>query len=528
MTQRTLSHGGYGPSTEPGQGLEAINVRTRFDYIFRGLAEDPNCRLPESDTVAVRKNLERLGEIMAMTGSDKGTTESIPAGYTYFGQFIDHDITLNDLTPVELAHNDIVDEFQPMLPSQVTTIVVNLRRPALDLDSVFGDGPDGDAAEFYGDGFRLKMGKNPQVPKQFGVTPPDASDLDRDILRTVDGAPVIGDGRNDENLIVAQLHVGFMRFYNAVIEKLQRPPESLAGDALLEKAFRLARWHYQWLVINDYLTTIAMPTVVREVLDNQTPRLFDPPLGSPFMPLEFSVAAFRFGHSMVRSDYDLNRNFGRKDENDPIAPQPQQNRATLNNLFEFTGAGGRARPNLPNNWIVEWDRLFKKDTRADLRDGRFARKIDAGLALELSTMLNQPAGLMKHLAKRNLLRGYLFSLPTGQCVADAIGQPRMTDKQLTQGMAEEDAQFMSCARFLDRTPLWYYILKEAEVLAGGESLGPVGSRIVAETLIGLIRSDPSSYLNSQEEFLPETSIIKIRDEQPIMTIMDLLKFAGVA
>ncbi len=540
MTQRTLGHGGYGSIPGSGQGLEAINVRSLFGYMFPQLANDSSKRLPDGHPDTVRKvedNLKALGRAMATQGADKGNSLTVPAGYTYWGQFIDHDITANDLSPLQGA--DIIDDFAPMAPNVVISKVVNMRRSSLDLDSVFGDGPHGEAADFYEDGIRLRIGINDSV--NFLVTPPPVDDLNRDLPRRQDGTPVIGDARNDENLIVAQLHVGLMRFYNAVVDWLETQ-RGLTGIELLREAVRLARWQYQWLVVNDYLMTVAQSTVVEDVRDNGA-KFFRPSVDDPFepfMPLEFSVAAFRFGHSMIRAEYDFNRNFGKE----MLAPIPNPKPfAPLDKMFEFTAAGGGARPRLPDNWIIEWDRFFDKQ---DTDQGHKARKIDTGLALPLATLRNEVPGIMQHLAQRNLLRGYLFSLPTGQAVAEAMGEIVLTADKLKQEihpgplMTQEERELairinelLESADFLTKTPLWYYILKEAEVRAFGNTLGPMGSRIVAETIIGFIKSDRNSYVNSEQPWEPSQGVLLPPDAthpepRPIRTIMDMLRFAGVA
>ena len=532
----------------------AIDVQSPFDYMFPQLANDPSCRLPDGtpgEVSEVRKNLEELGRMMARQGADKGNSKTVPAGYTYWGQFIDHDITASSLKGS--AGIDIIDQFNPLSPDQVVAKLFNLRRPALDLDSVFGDGPNGEALPFYeDDGIRLRIGQNVIVRagnQVLGEIPPDGqsgpgspgTDLRRDLPRNEMGVPQIPDRRNDENLIVAQLHVGFIRFYNAVVDNLAAEPRKLTGAALLNEAMRLTRWHYQWLVVNDYLMTVAQHSVVRDILTNHG-RFFrrsdHDPFSDLFMPIEFSVAAFRFGHSMVRSRYDFNRNFGRPSS-------LLKSSAPLEDLFSFTGKGRGAVPNLPHHWIIEWDRFFNKQ---DNDGNHMARKFDTWLELPLSQMENETTdkpnltevqkSIMEHLAKRNLLRGYLFSLPTGQCVAEAMGETKLTSQQLSGAGADLNA-LLERAGFLERTPLWYYLLKEAELTkdldaepakqACGNKLGPIGSRIVAETIIGLIRSDSSSYLNQASGFDPASGdAIKFGNGRPITTITDLLRFAGVA
>lgn len=526
-------HGGYVQS-DAGAGLEAIDVRTPFGYLFRQLTNDPDAHLPQDNPAAVRAQLKALGALMARQGADKGES-TVPVGYTYWGQFIDHDITANDLSG--LAGNDVMDEFTPMDTQEVINRVVNRRRPALDLDSLYGDGPFGEAAHFYqADGLKLNIGDNTPVNFRETPSPLDSNQFKRDLPRDAEGKPQIGDRRNDENLIVAQFHLGWMRFHNAVADWLAAN-RGLSGATLARETFRLTRWQYQWLVINDYLPTIAMPTIVTDVRVNGG-RFYNPSTHDafePFMPLEFSVAAFRFGHSMVRDTYDYNRNFG-----DPGLVQPS---ASFAQLFQFTGTGGGAVPMLPDNWIIEWDRFLDK-TDVDTRHK--ARRFDTGLALALSMMTNETVGmpnlsgeqtaLMQHLAQRNLLRGYLFSLPTGQAVATAMNETLLTPQELLEnektGDAVRDAlagevnQLLNETGFLARTPLWYYILKEADVKADGNSLGPVGSRIIAETLIGLIRRDPSSYLHATPEWHPSQGVLL--NGEPITQIMQVMRFAGVA
>ena len=200
--------------------------------------------------------------------------------------------------------------------------------------------------------------------------------------------PLIGDGRNDENLIVAQFHVAFLRFHNAVVEwVLNNAPYPQDDRELFERARDLVRWHYQWLVGHDYLRTVTLPGVVDKVLLGGN-RHFGPRDGEVYMPLEFSVAAYRFGHSMVRGFYDYNRNFGRKDGG-PGAVIPF---APFRLVFAVTGSArpepfnGGGTLTLPFNWVIEWNRFVAK---GDSLPDHFARKIDTQLTPPLFDMINQ-------------------------------------------------------------------------------------------------------------------------------------------
>jgi len=372
-----------------------------------------------------------------------------------------------------------------------------------------------------------------------GVRIPPVDDAARDLPR-VGLVAQIGDARNDENLIVAQLHVAFLRFHNAAVDwvRANEPERTGVGDVFI-RARDLTRWAYQWITVHDFLATVTAPGTVDRVLSNDDQDLLG--LGSrakPYMPLEFSVAAYRFGHSMVRGAYDWNRNFGRPGNNS--LPD-----ASFELMFTFTGRGGFfGSPTLPFNWPAEWDRLVDPDS---LFADRFARRIDTHLSFPLSTMVNQVdepkpgdpplpdpiQDLLKHLARRNLLRGYRLGLPTGQAVAEALGIAPLTEADLTQpafpdGPPPVDPAIVTILRdadLLDRTPLWYYVLLESELKARGNTLGAVGSRIVVETIVGQIRHDPRSYLN-QTAWTPSAGV-RLPDGSPVRTIVDFLRFAGV-
>ena len=518
----------------------AAATGTPFDYLFDGLAADfPNHHLPGADAAAAAATVAALEAVgSAMVEDPPPTAEpleplansSIPPVYTYWGQFVDHDLTAN--TDRDSAISDITrPDLAPLAPGFVTATLFNLRQPALNLDSVYGDGPAG-SPELY-DGIRLKVGTvaetsdNPARPIGGDHIPPE-TDARRDLPRAADGTATIGDARNDENLIVAQLHTAFLRFHNAAVDWVRDHDPGYDTDTeVFDRARQLTQWHYQWLVIHDFLRTVTAAGVADQVLLGGN-RLFAPRGGEVYMPLEYSVAAYRFGHSMVRAVYDYNRNFGRPGKIIGSAP--------FNLLFTFTG---KANPPfrgdtkaLPFNWVIEWDRLV--DHGAVLPD-RFARRIDTRLAPPLRDLLNEgndPSlaqtvkAILKRLATRNLLRGYLLAIPTGQAVAQAMGVTALTASQLTQDNNPLVNDALAAGGFTAATPLWYYVLKEAEVLANGESLGPVGSRIVCETIIGQVREDDASYLAQPGTWTPAEGV-RLPNGDLVVTIAGFLRFAGV-
>jgi len=550
----------------------AVEFSTPFDYLFDTLAAKfPDKHLP-GDAATVVSQLKALGRAMIenepVEGDELEATgnSTIPPVYTYWGQFIDHDITLN--TDSNKSVSDITQpDLGPLTPEFVKTHLRNGRQPALNLDSLYGDGPtfpggpQTEAAALYEDDHvRLRLSQVVKVSETFSDLIPPVGDLKRDLFRDNSLADdpatpnvfeptvaVIGDSRNDENLIVAQLHVAFAKFHNAVVDHLETQPDAPTDPAeLFARARQLVTWHYQWLVAHDYLKTVTQTGVADKVLLGGN-KVFAPRDGEAYMPLEFSAATFRFGHSMVRGFYDYNRNFGRrKDEQGVDGPGRVQDFATFEQLFAFTGSAhgpdGKPRPfsgtsqtTLPSNWVIEWDRFVDKGaTRPD----HFARRIDTRLAPPLFDMLNQVSGgeasfpivlreLLSRLAVRNLLRGYSLALPTGQAVAEELGITPLTPAQLQSGNTASFNDVLTAGGFETATPLWYYVLKEAEVLANGNSLGPVGSRIVAETIIGQLRADAQSFLNAPVDWTPEQGVL-LPDGSPIVSINDLFRFAGVA
>jgi hypothetical protein len=534
----------------------ASAVGTPFGYLFSELvAGFPSGYLPPEDPETVVPALKALGA--AMIDGDPGdgadVNSTIRPIYTYWGQFIDHDITANtdrdDVLAITRGDMGGSQKFVPLRPEDVIEKLTNLRQPALNLDSLYGDGPgstDPDAVP-YQDGKRFVLGQTTPLNGTVGgaLSIPPAGDQARDLPRNTEKVARIGDGRNDENLIVAQLHVAFLRFHNEVVALVEAADPTADDATVFAKAQQLVRWTYQWLVVHDFLETITKSGTVNAVLTSPVP-LFDPADSDVFMPLEHSVAAFRFGHSMVRGAYDWNRNFGV-----PAPGQPEgAPAATFEQLFQFTGKpkdkdfSMRGAPTLPDNWPAEWDRMVDSSSAAPTSkpETRFARKIDTHLAPPLFSMINEGQdqadsfavrAILKNLAVRNLLRGYKLAIPTGQAVVgalrdklnvrglpDVIPEPLSTT-QLLSGSNQAASAALVNGGFLTDTPLWFYLLKEAEV-DGGNSLGVAGSRIVAETIIGQLRKDPDSFLRQDPAWTPV-----LPNGRTLSTIKDLLDIAGV-
>jgi hypothetical protein len=503
--------------------------RDNFFVVGEGMwTLDPHgrsvCRAPSTDEDLRAFRFSRLGDegqptprhvlaavarAMTASGPQRDSDEAIPAGFTYLGQFVDHDLTL-DRTKAALGDDVTLDE------------LVQGRSPALDLDSVYGRGPRHERGTYAADGVHLRVGTTQGV----GFPAPDPvvqNDLDGfDLPRAGLGAggtladqrtPLIPDARNDENLVVAQTHAAFIRFHNRVVDDLAA---TTPGALLLERARREVVLHYQWMLRSDFLPRIVDPAIVDDVFTCGR-RFVDVPGGghrrypsgspdTPTMPLEFSVAAYRLGHSMIRGAYQWNRVF---------ESQGPGGIATLLQLFTFTGISGNFQPNstvkdldnptsgtglrLPTNWIADFRRLYdfsplgRDDLLIESGRANVTKRIDTLMVDPLSGL---PAGtfdgrgtgvepIERNLAFRNLLRANMVRLASGQQMAELMRVEALTPDQVLRGngggldltqVAELSER--ERAAFAKNTPLWFYILREAE-LQGGVLAG-VGGRIVAE------------------------------------------------
>jgi len=472
----------------------------RFGYMSSPLIRAAT-RLPFS--TASQALLRRLGDMMGDAGRDPNPgshnpadpgVSSIPAGFTYFGQFVDHDITFDVSSTLDAATD--------------ANTINNMRSPSLDLDSVYGRGPALDPflyafpASGPSTAIKLQRGANSPVgpggPSNNGNAGGMVQQTNWDVPRIPGtNTAVIGDPRNDENLIIVQFQHAMLRFHNAIVDLLVAA--GFTGDIFAESK-RIATHHYQWAVAHDFLERICGAATVTAAMASVSAAV-----GSAFrMPVEFAVAAYRFGHSMIRDTYWVNFNFPK---------------ATLGQVFEFN-----RNPRLPvfSNWVVDFNAFF--DTGIVVPVNNKARKIDSFIATGLESLPGF-SGMMAILATRNLLRGLALGLPSGQGMAKAFGIAPMTAAQLTSGLPPPEVAVLTASgnALLKRTPLWYYVLREASVLGNGNQLGPVGGRIVAETFVRILKRDASSYLNASGGFTPMLPSATPGN----FTVADLLTFAGV-
>ncbi len=464
---------------------------------------------------------------------DDEENKGIDAGYTYLGQFIDHDITFDPASSLQ-QRNDV-------------DALVDFRTPALDLDSVYGSGPEDQPYMYTADGRKFQLGRDLFEGKEGDVI---AKDLPRFNRRAL-----IGDKRNDENVIVSQLHSIFLQFHNRLADAHE------TWD--FAEIQRQVRWHYQYVVLNDFLRKITSVEVYENVLPHLSnrssifdhpPRLhFYHPSNEAFMPIEFAAAAYRFGHSMVRPIYRLNTKLTGGNQPPDLTCPNEIDRGIDGRQFIFAGLKDRGLngfDEFPQEWAIDWNLFFDltedKESRIAKDRTQPAYKIDSSLVNplaflpEFSQVDKQPPldnvkklqpdpqldrqkrPVINNLAFRNLLRGMSMGLPSGQDVARAMGYEPLQDSELKVGKAinnekekikyDELPTLASIHKdFIGKAPLWYYILAEAAhdwQMNGGTtetstSLGKVGSRIVLETLVGLLLYDSHSFLRQAPAWKPE-------------------------
>jgi hypothetical protein len=426
--------------------------------------------------------LNKLAESMAID------LKKIPAGYTYLGQFIDHDMSL--------------DSANRTLPWDPTPrYIFNKRTPFLNLETIYGfecpSNPEEPArADLMKVGSKtlLKLGNTVKglVNKIF---------LNKDLPRLPD-SPIahIVDQRNDENLAVAQTQVAFMRFHNVVVKYLTEKFNEDDTVETFEKARKIVIQHYQWIILKDYLPRIIKQSVLNDILASGNQFYFPNP-ESPFMPSEFSFAAFRAAHSMIRNSYNWNIVFN---NDNPAFP------ASLIELTKFTGRCGLrisedfpVNKNLPSEWLINWNWFYRTTSENQGQKFNFALEINTKIARQLGFLPAPGAGcnfpemlIFKRessLAAFDLYRTRALNLPTGQEVAKTIlgAEERILKPEQIANLLPASLKYA----FSKETPLWFYLLAEAEVEERGQNLGEVGSRIIAETFVELIKLSEFSILD---------------------------------
>ena len=482
-----------GPNGGPSRGATRLMTASYADDVSggihgsveqRGLTETP--RRPAASGLG---RFERLFDFLPAATHDVAFLEALgspegpmnlgdeerperrdfpPAGYVFYGQFLDHDVTLDTTSSLDRQ----VD------PAALR----NFRTPGLDLDNVYGAGREVDRHLYQNGG-----GDAEQSDEHKLLVGPDTDGTLADLPRNAQGVALLGDPRNDENQILSQLHVSMLGAHNRIVDRLADGHGESAAS--LEEASQLLRWHHQYLVVNDFLPRVCQETVLEDVLEHGREFFTVPDGEQPYIPVEFAGAAYRYGHSRIEERYRLNDGF----QADLFHGEPHLR-------------GGRR---LAADRRVDWSYFFdlegtQFEGAAGDDDLQRVAPIDRRLPESLLRLpMFAGEGAVASLAVRNLLRGRRLGLPSGQAVARAIGTEVYTADDLGY---DDDAAAVRREFGVEpgdpETPLWYYVLAEAEVANGGARLGPVGSRIVAETFLGLIDESRASYRTVQPNWTP--------------------------
>ncbi len=465
-----------------GRGKEA-----RFGTMFKDLdAFVPGDGLLHDLAMAMTEARGPMDDIVP----DGHDNPDMPSGFIYLGQFIDHDMT-RDTTPLSAKRQD---------PHALR----NFDSPQFDLGSVYGDGPAASPQLYAADGMHLLL----QKTNVNGV---------EDLPRDGSGNAYVGDPRNDENMIIAQLQMAFIKLHNRFLDN------EAAGD--FARAQQLTRWHFQWVIVHDFLPhVVGQPLLDRLVVQQgaklKVNTLFYKPQNPnrPMMPIEYSVAAYRWGHSGIRPEYEMH-DFVRSGTNPAVLPIFDSN-PIASVARDLRGS----RPIYPDA-TVDWNYFFEIPNVQSPDDRNYARLIDTEVARPLyelpDSVVAHVSGAVLALAERNLLRGSRLGLPSGQDVAAAM---RAKDPSMPAPLS--NAELDPTGRFGlanpawgGRAPLWFYCLQEAALPPrSGRQLGPVAGRIVAEVILGLLQRDKASYWNATTAFVPVGG--------PGLRMGDLLRLAG--
>ena len=363
--------------------------------------------------------------------------KTLSVGYNIFGQFIVHDMTSNPTS--SFAPEDIS--------------LVNRLTMKLDLDAMYG----GPSEQFY-------YHENKFI----------YNDCDNDLPRNHLGKAMIPDPRNDENYIIAQMHLLFMKFHNKLID-FYKP--TIAKANLFKFVKQQVIFHYQWLIVNDFLPRWVDNNIIEELFTGFN---FDyKPDENPKLPLEFAVAVGRTGHfimpSSIRIAYDL------------IIDESE--------IHEFING------KLPE-YVIDWTNFFPMKYKE--YEINLCRKYDGKISHGLADMhhLPKPKNLpsaKNNLLLRNLMRAQQFELGSGQDYAAQLNINPIPDILMKQ---YDTGNLLELSNMFQETPLVLYAIKEAEIYKNGTQLTGVGGRIFAETILALLFKDNCSYLNTPSMWKP--------------------------
>jgi hypothetical protein len=429
------------------------------------------------------------------------TSNLIPAGYVYLAQFLDHDISFDSRSD-RFRHED-----HPWQSPDITK-VFNKRRPFFDLETIYGfDNPTNEKeytrAELMKAGSKTLLNLGMTTPEYLDPISSGARGEYPNDLPRQEKSPLakVVDLRNDSNLALAQTQVAFMKFHNAVIKQLNDSDSS----EVFEKARKIAIRHYQYIILTDFLPKIVkneiLTEVIAEIVKNGQGKYYHPAADNIFIPIEFSIAAFRMGHSMIRNEYHWNI----------------KRKAHISDLLYHTGIGGtennginkKSKNKLRSAWIINWNWFYDFNPSGEKeKNFNFAEPIDTKFSTGLNNLIPHHSsghGRANSLSALDLYRGRLWKLPAGQDIAkeiaDKTGEEILSSDDIESTFGEKLTQEYRDF-FKKETQFLYDLLAEAEVQNkrfNTTTLGNVGSRIVAEVIVKLLFESPYSILKKDLE-----------------------------
>ena len=458
------------------------------------------------------------------TGIDRGTPDdsaTLPAEYTYLGQFIDHNL-------------DFDRTAQPTADVRSSSLT-NFESFRFDLNNVFGGGPSVDPQVYTADHRHLLVAGTLGTPRRDGFPTVRGNGGVYDLARNPQtGQAMLVDPRDDETQILSQIAAAFAAFYNDFVDE---------GDSYAE-ARRLTEDYYQEIVLTDVLPAYVGQRTIDKYLHTgsggrvtvNTPNL---PSGG-FTPTEFSVGAYRFGHSLVRDNYHINDIFPLTadiDDNVPIFDLANFQTGDLSGGAPLAGPNGARTTTCtsvslctqsnPAGHQIQW-KYFVPGLNANPSDPgiNFARRTQPTIS---PALFNLPAEAIAgcadvvdpvcngsgSLIARDFARGNYDGLASGQDIARALGCHVIPAASLNP---TKDAVFNS------GTPLLYYVLAEAQ--RARQVLGCAGRSIVAQTFIRALWATPNSILHTS--FRPDPRLVRLAPEKPAFSFGDLLVDTGLA
>jgi hypothetical protein len=394
-----------------------------------------------------RGSYRSLFEALPPLDADEAALHALgsPGGVCDLGADVAPDSQVAAVWPFfgQFVTHDLTADRSPLVHHADVGRLRNARAPRANLEGLYGAGPVGSPYLYRKDD-----------PAKLLLAPSGV-----DVPRNHEGIALIGDPRNDVQLFTSQMAVALIRMHNRLVEQ----------EGGFEQARRALTWHYQHVILREYLPGLIGAELTADLLTDG-PQLYAVDEDDPYIPFEFADAAFRYGHAQIRAAYQVNAHFGPC----PVFP-------------DLMGFGS-----VPPEHAVDWTMHIDV---AGCAPAQRAKRIDVRLPTCLITLPTRISGARPgtdyaSLANRDLQRGQAVGLPSGEAVARFLGVPPLSSSEIALPGWEGE------------TPLWLYILKEADVLNDGERLGPVGGRIVGEVLVGIIDADPESFRSVDPGWTP--------------------------